>query len=83
MADEIAELVALAVIDGEHAVVAAGDDGLDIGGEAVGAMTIAIGGVALDGGDGLAVPHDIENGVIATRTAAGPTLSTTSTTAFE
>ena len=59
MAHEIAELVAVEAIGGEHAIAAARDDCLAIGGEAVGPVLIAIGRPALDGdARGLAVLQD-------------------------
>ena len=58
-------LLPRAVIGGEHAIAAAGDDGLAIGGEAVGAVGVAIGGATLDGGGNLAALFDVEDGVAA------------------
>ena len=65
MAHEIAELVARAVIGGEHAIAAARDDGFAIGRETIGPVPIAIRGVAGDGGNRAPVLRDVENGVVA------------------
>ena len=65
MAHEIAELVARAVIGGEHATAAARDDGFAIGRETIGRVAKAIRGVADDGGNRAPVLRDVENGVVA------------------
>src|SRR5262245_36645833 len=69
MADEAAQLLAGTIIGGEHTIHAARNDGLAIGGEAIGAVIIAVGRAALDGCDHPAIPCDVENGVTAIITA--------------
>src|SRR5262249_9807128 len=57
----VPEALTLEVVGGENTVVAAGDDGLSIGRKGVGAVRVAIGWSALDGGDYLSTFLDVED----------------------